>query len=130
MSPATRRSWDRATSQASTWRVASTYLLTDSGAALFQGWEISNLQFDGFDFSIGMFYSGGSGDAFDDVLIQNNFIRIPADVAAVGEEFQNIGLHVSFGSDQSVVGNVLEIAGDAPSDTAGSGTATPRSESS
>ena len=51
------------------------YLLSDSGAALFQDWEISTLQFEGFDFSIGMFYSGGSVDAFDNVVIQNNFIE-------------------------------------------------------
>lgn len=97
------------------------YLLTDSGTALYQGWEISNLQFDGFDFSIGMFYSGGSVDAFDDVVIQNNFIRIPADIPAADETFQNIGLHFSFGSDQLISGNVFEIAGDASSDTGGSG---------
>src|SRR5436190_806794 len=82
-----------------------------SGAS--QGWTISNLRILDFDLSIGMFAIAAGN--FDGTTIQNNFIRIPTDLNAVAAPFdtlQNIGIHFSYGTNQSILGNSIQIPGD------------------
>jgi uncharacterized repeat protein (TIGR01451 family) len=83
-----------------------------------QNWTISNLRILDFDLSIGMFAVGVSD--FNNSTITNNFIRIPNDLNATVAPVdvnQNIGLHFSFGTNQSITGNSFQIAGDGISDT-------------
>jgi len=87
-----------------------------SGAST--GWTISNLRILDFDLSIGMFAVAVSD--YNDTTIQNNFIRIPVDLNATvapGDSFQNIGIHFSFGTGQSITGNTIEIPGNGLSDS-------------
>jgi uncharacterized repeat protein (TIGR01451 family) len=88
-----------------------------SGAS--QGWTISNLRILDFDLSIGMFAVAATD--YNNTTISNNFIRIPTDlnaVAAPADVNQNIGLHVSFGTNQSVLNNLIHINGDGVSNGA------------
>lgn len=81
-------------------------------------WTISNLRILDFDLSIGMFAVGPSD--FNNTTITNNFIRIPTDLNATvapADVNQNIGIHFSFGTNQSITGNSFQIAGDGVSDT-------------
>jgi uncharacterized repeat protein (TIGR01451 family) len=83
------------------------------------GWTISNLQIQDFDLSIGMFAAGASD--YNNTTIANNFIRIPTDLNAVvapADVNQNIGIHLSFGTNQTVSGNSIQIAGDGVSNGA------------
>ncbi len=78
-----------------------------------QGWTISNMKFQDFDLSIGMF-DGGGPDAFDNTTITNNAFRIPKDLnsnAAPADANQNIGIHYSFGSNQTISNNTFEVDG-------------------
>jgi hypothetical protein len=78
------------------------------------GWEISNLRFLDFDLSIAFFNGAAGSDANDGVTIQDNFIRIPADLNATvapADTNQNIGIHYSFGKDQTISGNTILFAG-------------------
>ncbi len=89
-----------------------------SGAST--AWTISNLRILDFDLSIGMFAVGVSD--YNDTTIQNNFIRIPTDLNATvapADVNQNIGLHLSFGTNQSILNNAIDIPGDGLSDTGG-----------
>lgn len=82
-----------------------------SGAS--QGWTISNLRILDFDLSIGMFAVGVTN--YNNTTIQNNFIRIPTDLNATvapADVNQNIGVHFSFGTNQSITGNSFQIPGD------------------
>jgi hypothetical protein len=85
------------------------------------GWEFSNLRFLDFDLSIAFFDGAAGSDANDGVTIQNNFVRIPADLNATvapADTNQNIGIHYSFGKDQTISGNTIEFAGTGLSDGA------------
>ncbi len=78
-----------------------------------QGWTISNLRILDFDLSIGMFASADF--QFNNTTIQNNFIRIATDLNAVvapADVNQNIGIYTSFGTNQSILNNTIEIPGD------------------
>lgn len=79
-----------------------------------QGWTISNMKFQDFDLSIGMFNGAGGADAFDNTTITNNFFRIPKDLnsaVAPSDASQNIGIHYSFGSNQTISNNTFEVDG-------------------
>jgi uncharacterized repeat protein (TIGR01451 family) len=84
-----------------------------------QGWTISNLRILDFDLSIGMFAVGVSD--YNNTLIQNNFIRIATDLNATvapSDTLQNIGLHFSFGTNQSILGNSFQVPGNGVSNGA------------
>jgi hypothetical protein len=89
------------------------FLVFDGGDN--QSWIISNLQIYDFDLGIGMFNGAGGVDAFNNTTITNNRIRIPTDlnsVVAPADVNQNIGIHFSFGANQKIQGNTLELAGN------------------
>jgi uncharacterized repeat protein (TIGR01451 family) len=81
-------------------------------------WEISNLEINDFDVALGI-YNGGAGlNAYDNLTLMDNVIRMPQDIAgnsSAGEAFQNIGIHYSFGDNILIARNVIEIPGDSPS---------------
>jgi uncharacterized repeat protein (TIGR01451 family) len=84
-----------------------------------QGWTISNLRVLDFDLSIGMFAVGVSD--YNNTTITNNFIRIATDLNATvapSDTLQNIGLHFSFGTNQSILGNSFQVPGDGVSNGA------------
>jgi len=89
------------------------FLVFDGGDN--QNWTISNLRILDFDLSIGFFNGAGGVDAFNGTILQNNFIRIPTDLNAVvapADVNQNIGIHFSFGTNQSILNNSIQIPGD------------------
>jgi len=93
------------------------FLVFDGGPN--PGWWISNLRILDFDLSIGMFASAATD--FNFTRIQNNFIRIPNDLNATvapADVNQNIGLHFSFGTNQSITGNSFQVPGDGVSNGA------------
>lgn len=81
--------------------------------------EFSNLQIEGFDLSIGMFFVPGQGvNLYDGTRIINNHIIMPTDIAgsaAAGEDLQNIGIHFAFGDNQLIADNIIDIPGDGSS---------------
>jgi uncharacterized repeat protein (TIGR01451 family) len=84
------------------------------------GFTISNLRILDFDLSIGMFASGVSD--YNGTVITNNFIRIPNDLNATvapADVNQNIGIHFSFGTNQTISNNSFQVPGDGVSDTGG-----------
>ncbi|BBO36057.1 right-handed parallel beta-helix repeat-containing protein [Lacipirellula parvula] len=86
-----------------------------------KNWTISNLDIRDFDLSIGMFNSGAGVDAFDGTTIVNNRIRIATDLNATVAPIdvnQNIGIHYSFGVNQTIQGNFINIPGNGVSDSA------------
>jgi hypothetical protein len=93
------------------------FLVFDGGPN--QGWTISNLRILDFDLSIGMFNGAGGVDAFSNTTIQNNLIRIPNDLNATvapADLQQNIGIHFSYGTNQSILNNTIDIPGDGIND--------------
>lgn len=88
-----------------------------------QGWTISNIRFRDFDLALGFFAGAGGADAFNDTHITNNYLRIATDLNATvapADVNQNIGIHFSFGTNQLVSGNTIEIPGDGISDSGSS----------
>jgi HYR domain-containing protein len=86
-----------------------------------QGWTISNIRFLDFDLSIGFFNGAGGADAFNNTTITNNYIRIAQDLNATvapADVNQNIGIHFSFGTNQTISGNMIDFTGDGVSDSA------------
>jgi len=80
--------------------------------------EFSNLQIEGFDISIGMFFVGGTVNAYDNTRIINNHIVMPTDIAGstiAGEGLQNIGIHFAFGDNQLIADNIIDIPGNGSS---------------
>ncbi|MEA2236724.1 MAG: trimeric autotransporter adhesin [Thermoanaerobaculia bacterium] len=78
-----------------------------------QGWTISNLRVLDFDLGIGMFAVGASD--YNNTTITNNFIRIATDLNATvapADTLQNIGLHFSFGTNQTISNNTFHVPGD------------------
>src|SRR5262249_54005220 len=71
-----------------------------------------------FDLGIGFF--SDHNNAFDNTHIVNNHIIVAKDVATAGDTFQNIGIHVSFGTNIVIQNNVIDLRGDSVSDS-GSG---------
>src|SRR5262245_2349676 len=89
------------------------FLVFDGGDN--QNWTISNLEIFNFDLGLGFFNGAGGSDAFNNTHILNNRIRIPRDlnvIAAPADVNQNIGIHFSFGTNQVIQGNFLDIEGD------------------
>ncbi|MDB5336673.1 MAG: hypothetical protein JWN70_2292 [Planctomycetaceae bacterium] len=85
-----------------------------------QGWTISNLEIFDFDLSIGMFFGGGP-DEYAGTTLTNNHIRVPADLnttVAPGDVNQNIGIHFSFGTNQTISNNIIDMDGSGASDGA------------
>ncbi|HEX5166529.1 MAG TPA: right-handed parallel beta-helix repeat-containing protein, partial [Thermomicrobiales bacterium] len=86
-----------------------------------QNWTISNLEIFDFDLSIGMFNGAGGSDAYNGTQIVNNLIRVPADLnttVAPADANQNIGIHFSFGQNQTIQNNEIQLAGNGVSDSA------------
>ncbi|HKB05407.1 MAG TPA: right-handed parallel beta-helix repeat-containing protein, partial [Gemmataceae bacterium] len=84
-----------------------------------QNWTISNLEIFDFDLGIGMFFGAGGTDAFNNTKILNNHIRVPADLnitVAPVDVNQNIGIHFSFGTNQTIQNNQIDMAGNGVSD--------------
>ena len=80
-----------------------------------QGWTISNIRFMDFDLSIAFFDEGHGVTAFNNTHLTNNYIRIARDLNATvapADVNQNIGIHFSFGTNQVISGNTIEIQGD------------------
>jgi autotransporter-associated beta strand protein len=86
-----------------------------------QNWTISNLELFDFDLSIGYFFGAGGADAFNGTTITNNHIRVPADLnttTAPIDVSQNIGIHYSFGANQTISNNIIDIDGSGVSNGA------------
>jgi hypothetical protein len=81
-----------------------------------QNWTISNIRFVDFDNAIGMFNGAGGADAFNNTHITNNYILVARDLAGSLnggiDNFQNIGIHFSVGTNQLISGNTIELHGD------------------
>ena len=82
----------------------------------YHGWTIENLELRGFDWVLAMFFT--SSTDFDNVTVRNNIIELPVDIPgshtlATGEPWQNIALHLSFGTNQIIEGNEVIIPGSA-----------------
>jgi uncharacterized repeat protein (TIGR01451 family) len=95
------------------------FLVFDGGDN--QGWTISNLRILDFDLGVGMFSGAGGVDAFNNTKIVNNHIRVATDLNATvapADVNQNIGIHFSFGINQAIQGNTIEIGGDGVSNGA------------
>jgi len=86
-----------------------------------QNWTISNLHFEDFDNPIGFYLGTGTPvTAYSGTKIQNNYILLPIDLNATvapGDVNQNIGIHFSFGVNQEISGNTIEVRGNGVSDT-------------
>lgn len=86
-----------------------------------QNWIISNLQI--YDFDLSLYFNNGAGgsDAFNGTKILNNHIRVPADLNTTVSSVdvnQNIGIHYSFGQNQTIQDNIIDIVGSGLSDGA------------
>jgi hypothetical protein len=95
------------------------------GTGVNQGWTISKIRFLDFDLPIAMF-ADALGD-FDNTHITNNYIRLARDLNATvapADANQNVGIYFSFGANQVIAGNTIEIQGDGVSDTPGAHNAT------
>ncbi|HEV7764079.1 MAG TPA: DUF11 domain-containing protein [Thermoanaerobaculia bacterium] len=89
------------------------------GAGDNQSWTISNLRIVDFDNAIGMFLGAGGADGYNDTVIQNNFIRVPQDLngtVAPDDVLQNIAIHYSAGTNQSILGNTIHLQGNSAGD--------------
>jgi uncharacterized repeat protein (TIGR01451 family) len=89
------------------------------GAGDNPNWTISNLRILDFDMGIGMFFGAGGADQYNDTVITNNFIRLPQDLngtVAPNDTLQNIAIHFSFGTNQSITDNTIQIPGNSLSD--------------
>jgi hypothetical protein len=86
-----------------------------------QNWTVSNLEIFDFDLSIGFFNGAGGTEAFNNTKILNNHIRVPADLnatAAPTDASQNIGINFSFGTNQTISNNQIELDASGQSDSA------------
>lgn len=101
-----------------------TFLFLNSKAgSSYKNWTISNLILKGFDVTIIADHNGGPSDAHDGMKITGNEFHIPADLnasAASADNFQNIGIHYSFGKNIEISANKFFIDGTGVSDDANS----------
>ena len=61
-----------------------------------------------------MFNGAGGIDAFNGTTITNNIFNIPTDLNAIvapADVSQNIGIHYSFGTNQTISSNTFNVAG-------------------
>lgn len=92
------------------------------GSGVNQNWTISNMRFLDFDWTLQMYNGAGPVTQYNNTTIQNNYIRMARDIVAgagiIQDEidFQNAGIHYSFGANQIISGNTIDIAGDGVSD--------------
>ncbi len=80
-----------------------------------QNWTISKIRFVDFDIAIGMFNGAGGTDAYNGTHILNNYILVARDLnstVAPADVNQNIGIHYSFGTNEVISGNTIELHGD------------------
>lgn len=75
-------------------------------------WTISNIRFLDFDLTIGMFYEPAGTNNFAGTHIVNNFIRMAVDADTPGDSIQNLGILYSFGVNQLISGNTIDIPGN------------------
>ena len=80
-----------------------------------QGWTIKNVQFLDFDRAIFMASDQTALDAFNDTHITGNYIRKMASTTGGTDTFQNIAIFFSFGTNQVISGNAIDIQGDGSS---------------
>jgi len=101
-----------------------TFLFLNSKAgSSYKNWTVSNLILKGFDVTIIADHNGGPADAHDGMKITGNEFHIPADLnasAAGADNFQNIGIHYSFGKNIEISTNKFFIDGTGVSDDANS----------
>lgn len=86
-----------------------------------QNWTLSNLEIFDFDLAIGFFFGSGGTDAYSNTTITNNHIRVPVDLNASVAPIdvnQNIGIHFSFGANETISDNIIDIDGAGVSDGA------------
>ncbi len=79
-----------------------------------QNWTISKVEWAGFDLAVAFFNGTGGTTAYNGLTFTQNKIRIPADlnvIAAPADPNQNIGLHFSFGDDQTISDNEFVVEG-------------------
>jgi uncharacterized repeat protein (TIGR01451 family) len=79
----------------------------------YQDWTVSNLDIRDFDMGLG-FFAGVAG-AFDNLTVTGNRIRLAADrngVVSPNDALQNIGVHYSYGLNQSLTNNEIQIPGN------------------
>jgi len=98
------------------------YPTTNRGGGNNQNWTISNLRFLDFDNPIGFYFDTGmTSTSFNGTQIVNNYILLARDLNATvapADANQNIGIHYSFGTNQLISGNTIELNGDGISDAA------------
>ncbi|HEY2775004.1 MAG TPA: thrombospondin type 3 repeat-containing protein [Candidatus Binatia bacterium] len=85
-----------------------------------QNWTISNLEINDMDLGIGLFGCGPS-NAYNGVTLTHNHIRVATDLNASfapADVDQNIGIHFSYGVDQMISNNLIDIPGSGVSDSA------------
>ncbi len=90
-------------------------------------WTISNIRFLISTSPSGCFLERAAPTHFSGMQIANNYIRIASDLNATvapADTNQNIGIHYSFGTNQVITGNTIDIQGNAVSDLAGDNFAT------
>ena len=84
------------------------------GSGTNQNWTISNIEMNDFDLAIGMFFGPAGPGAYNGTTITNNRIHIPADLNATvapADVTQNIGIHYSFGTNQTISNNTFTVDG-------------------
>lgn len=82
-------------------------------------WEISRLRIFDFDLSIDASPGEGNADARDGLLLADNHVRLATDLnfaVAPADFFQNIGIALGPGRNQTVRGNRIDIPGNAVAD--------------
>lgn len=97
------------------------FLVFDGGDN--QNFTMSNLRIRNFDLGVGMFNGAGGLDAFNGTQIVNNYFLLPTDLNATvapADANQNIAIHFSFGMNQTIQNNTIEIPGDGVSDSGNS----------
>jgi hypothetical protein len=92
------------------------------GSSTNQNWTISNLNIYDFALGIAFFYNpNGNTAAFSGTHIVHNHIRLASDVidtADPANTVQSIGIHYSFGQNQVIQNNTIDLQGDGVSDSA------------
>lgn len=82
-------------------------------------WTISNIKFYDLDVAVIADHNGGPVTPMKGFTFINNEVRIPVDLnhtVALADNFQNLGLHLNYGKDQTVSGNNFIIDGTGTSD--------------
>ncbi len=90
------------------------------------GWTISNLSIENFELGIGYFNGAGGVNAFDNTTITGNRIEVATDLSPTADSNDNvepgndsnIGIHYSFGDDQTISNNTIVFPGTGISDSA------------